>query len=88
MLEYRFSVDDDELDDFEETTPINVDDDMGDYGEEEEDELVVVVTPALAPLPLRLGNRKAGKRLPRNRPGKHPRPRKLRLTKLRPRSRP
>ncbi len=32
MLEYRLSVEDDELDDFEEGAAINVDDDMGDYG--------------------------------------------------------
>ena len=31
MREYRFSVEDDDLDDFEEGSNINVDDDMGDY---------------------------------------------------------
>ena len=47
MFEYRLSVEDEELDDFDEGATINVDDDMGDYGmEEEEDELVVgVVVP-------------------------------------------
>ena len=35
MVQYRLSVEDDELeDDFEEGSPINVDDDMGDYGME------------------------------------------------------
>ena len=38
MLEYRLSVEDDELDDFEEGATINVDDDMGDYGMDEEEE--------------------------------------------------
>ena len=43
MDEYRFSAEDDELDDFEEEANINMDDDMGDYGmdEDEEDELIV-----------------------------------------------
>ena len=38
MLRYRLSVEDDELDDYEEGTPINVDDDMGEYGIDDDDE--------------------------------------------------
>ena len=38
MREYRLSVEEDELDDFEEGAHINVDDDMGDYGMDEEEE--------------------------------------------------
>ena len=44
MLEYRFSAADDDLDDFEEGTQLNVDDDMGDY-EVEEEELIVTEIP-------------------------------------------
>ena len=45
-MQYRLSVKDDELDDYEEGTHINVDDDLGDYGmddDEEEDAPAVVV---------------------------------------------
>src|SRR3954451_9594540 len=51
MIEYRLSAVDDELDDYEEGAEINVDDDMGDYGIDEEDEedlpgtVVVPVSP-------------------------------------------
>lgn len=38
MNEYRLSVDDDELDDYEEGAEMSVDEDMGDYGIDEEDE--------------------------------------------------
>jgi hypothetical protein len=38
MNEYRLSVDDDELDDYEEGAEMSVDDEMGDYGIDEEDE--------------------------------------------------
>jgi hypothetical protein len=53
MNEYRLSVDDDELDDYEEGAEMSVDEDMGDYGVDEEDEddlpvpgVVGVVPPA------------------------------------------
>ena len=39
MVEYRFTAEDDDLDDFEEGAQLNVDDDMGDY-EMEEEELI------------------------------------------------
>ena len=38
MIRYRLSVEDDELDDYEEGSHINVDDDMGDYGVDDEDD--------------------------------------------------
>ncbi len=51
MLEYRLSVDDDELDDLEEGTTLNVDDDMGDYGvDEEEEELTIAVIEPVGPM--------------------------------------
>ena len=62
MFEYRFSVEDEELDDFDEGAHINVDDDMGDYGmEEDEDELVVgVIIPVpAAPAPAGISNPRA-----------------------------
>src|ERR1700692_3163515 len=44
MQEYRFLAKDDELDDFEEESSIDVDDDMGDYGMDEDDEEELIVT--------------------------------------------
>ena len=41
MLEYRFSPDNGELDDYDDDS-LNVDDDIGDYGDEDDDEIVVV----------------------------------------------
>ena len=38
MNEYRLSVDDDELDDYEEGAEMSVDDELGEYGIDEEDE--------------------------------------------------
>src|SRR5690242_8349776 len=49
MVEYRLSVEDDDIDDLEEGSQINVDDDLGDYGmDDDEEELTVtaVVVPA------------------------------------------
>ncbi len=39
MLEYRLSVDDDEIDDYDEESDINVDDDLGEYGIDDDDEV-------------------------------------------------
>ena len=58
MLEYRLSVDEDEIDDYDEETNLNVDDDLGDYGMDDEDEMeevgsvteTVVVVPPPAPI--------------------------------------
>src|ERR1700733_11458186 len=48
MVEYRLAEEDD-MDDFEEGAPINVDDDIGEYGmDDEEEELTAVVGPAPA----------------------------------------
>src|SRR5215813_2693677 len=57
MIEYRLSVEDDELDDFDEGGNINVDDDMGDYGmdEEEEELTVATVTPVAVVIPAESG---------------------------------
>jgi hypothetical protein len=49
MIEYRLSPEDDELDDFEEGAELSLDDDMGDYGLEEDDEELAV--PAFTPRP-------------------------------------
>jgi len=44
MIEYRFSADD-ELDDFEDSAEIRLDDEMGDYGlDDDDDEVIEVVT--------------------------------------------
>ena len=49
MIEYRLSPEDDELDDFEEGAELSLDDDMGDYGLEDDDEELAV--PAFVPRP-------------------------------------
>ena len=38
MIEYRLSPEDDELDDFDEGAELSLDDDMGDYGIDDDDE--------------------------------------------------
>ena len=38
MQEYRLSVDDEEIDDFDDEGNINVDDDLGDYGMDDDDD--------------------------------------------------
>ena len=55
MFGYRLSVEDDDIDDLEAGSHINVDDDLGDYGlDDEEEELVVtaVVVPVVMSGPL------------------------------------
>ena len=53
MNEYRLSVDDDELDDYEEGAEMSVDDEMGEYGidEEDDDELPVPAVVGIIPPP-------------------------------------
>ena len=49
MIEYRLSPEDDELDDFDEGAELSLDDDMGDYGLDDDDEELAV--PVFAPRP-------------------------------------
>src|ERR1700681_3354143 len=42
MIEYRLSPGDDELDDFDEGAELSLDDDMGDYGLDDDDEELAV----------------------------------------------
>jgi len=49
MLEYRFSMEDDE-DDYEQESSIHVDDDIGDYDEDEDEETIVVTETVITPL--------------------------------------
>ena len=45
MIEYRFSADD-ELDDFEDSAEVRLDDEMGEYGlDDDDDEVIEVITP-------------------------------------------
>ena len=46
MLEYRLSADDDDIDDYDEEANINVEDNLGDYGMDDDDEVeeVIIVT--------------------------------------------
>ena len=49
MIEYRLSPEDDELDDFDEGAELSLDDDMGDYGLDDDDEELAV--PGFVPRP-------------------------------------
>src|ERR1700684_985961 len=49
MIEYRLSPEDDELDDFDEGAELSLDDDMGDYGLDDDDEELAV--PVFVPRP-------------------------------------
>src|SRR5579863_7104817 len=51
MNEYRLSVDDDELDDYEEGAEMSVEDEMGDFGIDEEDEDDLPVPAAVGVIP-------------------------------------
>ena len=49
MIEYRLSPEDDELDDLDEGAELSLDDDLGDYGLDDDDEELAV--PVFAPRP-------------------------------------
>ena len=49
MIEYRLSPEDDELDDFDEGAELSLDDDLGDYGLDDDDEELAV--PGFVPRP-------------------------------------
>ena len=49
MKGYRLSPADDEMDDYDEAANINVDDDIGDYGDDEEEETIVITETVLDP---------------------------------------
>ena len=50
MLEYRLSADDDDIDDYDEEANINVEDNLGDYGIDDDDEVeeVIIVTETIS----------------------------------------
>src|SRR5258708_4748916 len=50
MIEYRLAPDDDELDDYDEGAELSLDDDMGEYGVDDEDDEDIGVPP-LTPVP-------------------------------------
>nr|MDP9115197.1 hypothetical protein [Acidobacteriota bacterium] len=53
MIEYRLSPEDDELDDFDEGAELSLDDDMGDYGlDDDDEELAVPGSIARPPAPI------------------------------------
>src|SRR5579885_2721973 len=55
MLEYRLSVDDDDIDDYEDEGAVNVDDELGDYGmDDDEDgteEITTITETVVVPAP-------------------------------------
>ena len=71
MLEFRFSMEDED-DDYEQESSIHVDDDIGDYDEDDEEETIVVtetiITPLMPPVAMPVLSVPAAEAIPAKKP--------------------